>query len=353
MANPQQTPPDSKSATTPGVIPNRQKHAPAGEFFRDLARVPLSFIEEVKYRFNHLPLVNFELGQQLAAEGRMRDAALRFRLALWLAPKHQPSWYFLGTCYLSLGQREKAIAAFAQSYKLDPSHEETRFMLATIDPNILPEAKRPTTMPASIAVDYFDRLAPDYDASQAQLGYRAHIAAETSLREFLEPKRVNHSLLDLGCGTGLVGVMMEPYCEQIVGVDLSRSMLTLTGERRREDKSRIYSAAYLQDMRLFLPDVQEPFEIITAVHVFNYIGDLGHIFTHARKALRPGGLFLFQVEPMEGAGFGMMAKLRRFGHSEAYILQKLQEAGLQGLKAENVQAYPDGTLRQYIVRAPV
>lgn len=353
---PEQTPSTSSPSPlhAPGVVPNRQPRSPLGEALQDILRMPTDFIREFQYRLRHLPMINHELGLQMLAEGRPRDAVLRFRLALWLAKNHQQSWYFLGTSYLSLGQRVKAMRAFAQSYKLNPNHEETRFMLATIDPNILPEAKRPTGMPASIAVDYFDRMAADYDRAQAALGYRAHIVAETTLQRFLEPKRVNHHLIDLGCGTGLVGVMLAPYCEQVVGVDVSRGMLAQASERRRDDKSRIYSTAYQQDMRLFLPDVQEPVELITAVHVFNYMGDLGHVFEHAARCLRPGGLFLFQVEPYNsGKGFAMLPKVSRFGHSEAYLREKIAATPLDVVMAEAVQAYPDGQMVQYILRKPV
>jgi predicted TPR repeat methyltransferase len=350
---PEQTPSPSSPSLTPGVVPNRQRRSPLGEALRDILSVPVNFVDEFKYRLNHLPMINYQLGLQMLAEGRLRDAILRFRLALWLAPNHQESWYYLGTSYLSLGQKVKAMQAFARSYKLNPNHEETRFMLATIDPNILPEAKRPTTMPATIAVDYFDRLAPDYDRSQASLGYRAHIVAEASLQRYLEPKRVNHTLIDLGCGTGLTGTMLAPYCEQVIGVDVSRGMLAQASERRREDKSRIYSSAYQQDMRLFLPDVPEPVELITAVHVFNYMGDLGHLFEHAARALRPGGLFLFQVEPYAAAkGFAMLPKVSRFGHSEAYLREKIATTPLEVVTVEAVQAYPDGQLAQYILRKP-
>ncbi|MBY0354801.1 MAG: methyltransferase domain-containing protein [Rickettsiales bacterium] len=344
--------PSNAGQTLPnlGITQNVQTRHALSQFFFDLATVPRAFFKEAAFRMNHLPLVNFQLAQQLALDGRMRDAILRYRLSLWMAPDHHLSWYFLGTSYLSLGERDKALAAFARAYKLAPQHEETRFMIATINPAILPESKRPRSMPTSIATDYFDRLAPDYDRSQAARGYRAHIAAEASLREWLEPRRVNHSLLDIGCGTGAMGAMLAPYCEHIVGVDLARGMLALANERRRDNQSRIYSSAIQQDLRLFLPDISQPCDIITAVHVFNYVGDLSHVFEHVANALTVGGLFLFQIEPMTGEGYAMLPTASRFGHSEHYIQSQLKGLPLTILKQEMIQAYPDITMQQYILR---
>lgn len=338
------------TSLSPGVIPNQQKSSAFIEFFEDLAKVPKAFLADLAYRMNHLPQLNYELAQQLSGEGRMRDAVLRYRIALWLAPQHQLSWYYLGTCYLSLGQKDKALAAFAQAYKLDPNHAETMFMIVTIDPRILPPSKRPDGMPVSIAEDYFDRLASDYDRSQAALGYRAHIAAEAGLRALLEPNRVNYTLLDLGCGTGLAGAMLSPYCEQITGVDLSRGMLAQASERRRENKSPFYTTVYHQDLRVFLSNVSETFSLIIAVHVFNYLGEIDQVMKHAARALQPGGFFLAQVELYPEAGFGMLATYGRFGHSEEYMAKKALEAGLTIVAKESIAAYPNGLMHQYIFR---
>jgi predicted TPR repeat methyltransferase len=351
--SPPSSAPASPAITAPGIVKNQQPN-PLRELIHDLFSVPVNFVREFKYRLHHLPQINYDIGRAMLAEGRGRDAVMRLRLSTWLAPQHQPAWYYLGAAYLSLGKRDKATAALAQAYKLNTNHEETRFMLAAIDPAILPEAKRPLTMPASIALDYFEQLAPEYDRLQSARNYRAPMAAETALRAFLEPNRINHRLLDLGCGTGLVGTLMAPFCEEIIGVDIARGMLSLASERRRENKSRVYSEAFQTDLRMFLPDVKEPFELITAVDVFGYVGDLGLVFEQVAQALTPGGLFLFQFEPYNGTGFGMLPRLNRFGHNEAYIQQKLDNAGLETVKAESIAAYyPDVNMRQFIVRKPV
>jgi predicted TPR repeat methyltransferase len=352
MTTPLSSPPESTSSPIrPGLVKNRQR-APLAELWDGLSALPKQFFREFLYRANHLPLINYELGRSLLSEGRARDASMRLRFSVWLAPKHQPSWYSLGAAYLSLGQREKAIAAFAQAYKLNPSHEETRFMLAAIDPAILPEAKRPLTMPASIAIDYFERLAPDYDRMQAARGYRMPAVTEVALREVLEPKRTNYQLLDLGCGTGLLGAVLAPYCSRITGVDFSRGMLGLSRERRREDLTRIYTDLHESDVRLYLADVKEPVHLITAVGVLSYLGELGTLCEYAARALQPGGVFLFDTEPYAGEGCSMLPKLSRFGHSEAYIRQKLVTAGLEIVKSVEVPADATSTHRLYLARRP-
>jgi predicted TPR repeat methyltransferase len=357
----QQTPPTrSPSAATTESTVNSASPAKTAEakssitsLFEDIVRVPKSYISDVKAKLSNLPRTNYELGIQLQEAGELRDAILRFSVARWLAPNFQLAWFRLGSCYLSVGERDKAKTALKQAYRLNPNHEETCFLLTSLDPSLVPAEKQPQTMPASIAIDYFDRAAPQYDSDQRQQRYRGHQYAEQGLYNYIDIKRVDYNLLDLGCGTGLVGAVMSKYCQHIVGVDFSRNMLQQAMRRRRDDDSRIYRQVMHQDIHYYLADNDQEFELITAVHVFNYIGDLQNIIPHIASKLAPGGLFLFQVEPFtQNEGFGLLQDYARFGHSRTYIKDLLKQSNLTIKYDDLIPVYPNYNLRQYVVTAP-
>ena len=57
------------------------------------------------------------------------------------------------------------------------------------------------------------------------LGYRApELAAARRARRSGRRMKFG-SVLDLGCGTGLAGAAFRPFCDWLVGVDLSPAML--------------------------------------------------------------------------------------------------------------------------------
>jgi predicted TPR repeat methyltransferase len=80
-------------------------------------------------------------------------------------------------------------------------------------------------MPESYVRTLFDGYAGGFDRALTEgLSYRA---PELLLRA-VEASGVRMkfgSVLDLGCGTGLAGAAFRPYCDWLVGVDLSPAML--------------------------------------------------------------------------------------------------------------------------------
>jgi SAM-dependent methyltransferase len=107
------------------------------------------------------------------------------------------------------------------------------------------------------------------------------------------------SVLDLACGTGSMSLQLALRGYRVVGVDSSLKMLQVA---RRKLKSHGLLAEFLYgDMRDFT--LGEPVD--AAVCVFdslNYLlepGDVQKAFRQVEKALRPGGMFVFDVNTPE------------------------------------------------------
>ncbi len=322
--------------------------------FEELLDLPLSIWQGLLNKILYLPDTNYRLACRLSEAGRFRDAIFRLRITLWLAPEHQPSWYLLGHCYYARGEHAKAVEAFKKSLQLNPDHEDTLFLMASLNPMLVAESKLPRTMPAHLAREHFDRIAPGYDLEQAKRGYKGHMLMNDGLRKWLDTQRTNFVMLDLGCGTGLCGLALNDIVRQMTGVDISRRMLDITRERRSVDGQAVYDQTFHRDLRDFLAEITEPsFEVILAAHVFPYIGDLHDIFGGAYRALAIGGLFAFQIEPYaHEAGYGMIRGQGRFGHSYGYIRTLCERAGFVMLEHRSVDLFPGLVYDQYVLIKP-
>lgn len=134
-------------------------------------------------------------------------------------------------------------------------------------------------------------------------------------------------VLDLGCGTGLVGGLLRPHAARLEGVDLSPVM----AERARA--SGHYDAVQAADVVEHLQTSEARHDLVVAADLFIYIGDLDAVFAGVRRVLEPGGAFVFSVEAHRGDGFALRETLR-YAHSEAYLRGLALRHGLAWLGCE-------------------
>ena len=148
----------------------------------------------------------------------------------------------------------------------------------------------PRAQPAALVAELFDGLAERFEKHLVgRLQYRVpHRVADIVLGR--HPQR-RLDLLDLGCGTGLLGLCLGRLDGDLVGVDLSARMLDqavplgLYAELRQGD-----ALAELRDTPV------ARYACIAACDVFIYVGDLSDLIPAAFRALRPGGMLIFSCE---------------------------------------------------------
>ncbi len=68
-------------------------------------------------------LVRFHLGNSLELVGRTADAAIQFKAAVTLEPRHAPSWLSLGQSAFDSGDYAQAAAALEQAFRIDAAPE--------------------------------------------------------------------------------------------------------------------------------------------------------------------------------------------------------------------------------------
>jgi predicted TPR repeat methyltransferase len=149
------------------------------------------------------------------------------------------------------------------------------------------------------------------------------------LRGLGRPMRFE-ALLDLGCGTGLVGAAFRPFAAHLVGVDLSPAMVA------RAQAKDLYDRLVVGN----LPDVLADeiahgakYDIVLAADVFVYVNDLNKIIAAVARVLATAGIFAFTVETHAGAGVALLPTLR-FAHGEKYLREAVASGGLKLLALE-------------------
>jgi predicted TPR repeat methyltransferase len=271
---------------------------PCGEAiaaFREALRLRPDYAEA----FDHL-------GSALQDEGLLDDAIAAHRKAIELKPGGADAFGNLGHALKKQGRTEEAIAAYREALRLKPDSPDWQHVLAALTGD-----HSSTTAPASYVRSLFDSYAAQFDDHLlGQLHYRVpqHLL-EAVLA--VAPGR-KFDILDLGCGTGLCGVLFRPHAGKMTGVDLSPAMIA------KADARRIYDRLFTADLAGAMRDHEGSFDLILAGDTFVYVGELGAVFAAAARALRTGGLFVFSLERHDGEGFVLHSKVR-FAHSLAYI----------------------------------
>jgi len=233
------------------------------------------------------------------------------------------------------GEADAAAQAWREVLALDPEdHGGAAVRIASLQ-----RGEAPDRAPPAYVATLFDQHAASFEEILVgQLGYRAPTRLAEMLAALL-PAEAEPSLLDLGCGTGLMAAALDAALPgergHSTGLDLSEEML---GEA---DERGLYDALYVGDAVAFLHapaededgDVSGPWDLICAADVLPYLGALEDLFAGAFAQLVPGGLLAISTETLPEAAFPprgwTVGPHQRFHHAESYVRKTLAEAGFE------------------------
>jgi predicted TPR repeat methyltransferase len=182
-------------------------------------------------------------------------------------------------------------------------------------------------MPADCVQHEFDEFAPSFDLVLKRLQYRVPSMLAALLARHLSPDASGRTA-DLGCGTGLTGLVAKPYSAHLVGVDLSPGMLRIAEDRG------IYDELVQADLCNFLYASVAGFDLIIAGDSLIYTGDLLPVFHAARAAMLDDGLLLFSLEFADMQLPYALGASGRFVHSDTSVRETLNAAGFDVLSLD-------------------
>ncbi len=263
-----------------------------------------------------------DLATALAQAGRLEEAIDHFKRAVAIRPDHAVAYCNLGVALEDRGDVAGAGDAFAKALLLRPDSTLIAYHHAA-----LAGREPPAICPPQYLIELFDRYAEKFDEHLVQ---RLHYAGPELLRAAIAEttRRTDLFVIDLGCGTGLCGVLFRSIASNLVGIDLSPKMVEKSLARG------VYDEVVRADIVEALRQRPAASDLILAADVFIYIGDLAAVFAAVQTSLRPGGLFAFTIELIadESDEF-VLRPTRRYAHSSAYVRRLTADAGFEELRA--------------------
>ena len=348
----------------------------------------LALLEDAANRAPRIPAPRFELGNVLCALNRPGDAAMAFESAILLNKGFVAAWVNLGKVRLSLGEITRAEHALTTAMGLDQNrveiwlvlaklHEQAKFPERAI--SLLQEMRRrfgaepardaellrvliacgkqhqtiellremlraqpndpivsyllavntdqaPIRADSAYVTALFDGYAPQYNLHMQMMHYQAPKLIARALQAQLPAPA---SVLDLGCGTGLMASELSGYT--LTGVDLSSAMLA---------QARGYAALHHEEIGAFLATCADNrYDAVVLAETLVYFGPLPETFKQLARVLSKNGLICLNVDTDPGInGQFVLKPTGRFEHTAKYLRQSCSQAGLEILTLEPIES---------------
>lgn len=259
------------------------------------------------------------LGNLRRMQKREDEALELYRWALERQPAMLSAYQSMASSAYVLGKLNEAAAAFRRILDVMPDNEIARFLLASCEGENLP---RP---PLAYVQGLFDDYAANFDTSLTALKYQAPALVGEAAAEHLDGRRVEMAL-DAGCGTGLVGPLLRPLAENLIGLDLSTGMLARARARG------CYDDLIAGDLTEWPGAQVGAFDLVTVVDTLCYLGDLTAGLKSLATALKPGGTLIATVEALPedapaSPGY-LLTPSGRYSHHPDYLSRQIAAAGL-------------------------
>lgn len=186
--------------------------------------------------------------------------------------------------------------------------------------------KKTQTPPPEYAKEFFDAFSPDFDETLSILGYQGPFLAAKTLDDAKITAEEDWSVLDAGCGTGLLAPSLLPYVGlsgRLVGVDISQRML----DRAREKAQ--YDLLESADILTYMHAHSKSFDLLASMDVLSYFADLSPVFQAYAKTLKEDGYALFcTLKDREAETDTYALQLSgQYVHKTEYVLTEIKKAG--------------------------
>jgi len=251
---------------------------------------------------------------------RTDDALAGFDRVLALDADNAIAWNNRGNVFVAMRRFEEAALCYDRALAIQPglpTAENNRFL-------VLLELHRISRIPDFALREMFDGVASRFDKLMVDgLGYSGHLHVRTLADRVLPPRTRPLHILDLGCGTGLVGEAFKDLAAggRLDGVDLAPRMIAAARSRG------IYDELILDDLETVLAAQGPQYDLIVSADTMIYLGDLAPTFFGAANRLVTGGFYIFACESKTGDGWEQ-TPAKRFRHSENYLREVAARAGL-------------------------
>jgi cyclopropane fatty-acyl-phospholipid synthase-like methyltransferase len=196
---------------------------------------------------------------------------------------------------------------------------------------------------------YFDQAAASWDQEPRRLQLAQDVARAIMAATPLSP---GMEVMDFGCGTGLLSLILRPHVARLTGVDSSRGMLEAL-----EAKIAAQGLSNMATWRLD-PDSQDPLpgpmDLIVSNMTLHHVEDVPGLLARLAAALKPGGqLALADLDPEEGQFHPEDVGVFHNGFERAWLREQLRQAGMEQVRERTAaimnKPARDGGLRDFSI----
>ena len=306
------------------------------------------------------PDFHYNLAIVFKAQGKLKQAAASYQRAIMLKPDYADAHNNLGNVWKELGEADKARASFQRALEIRPGYPGTHYSLGLLFSEAGEQDEAARHLQLCLAQDLEDSrgarhllarmglaIAPE-QTSPAQLqkiysvrsrfwdqeaSYFAHDLVTDALRAHAPQSTLD--ILDIGCGTGLVGQKVGGLARRLDGVDLSPAML------EKAQAKGIYDRLEQADIAAFLAAHRQSYDAILGAAILIHFGGLEAVLQAAAHALREKGLFIFtlfagEAEDFAAAASDRLAQSGCYAHSAGYIERLAPQSGFSVAELKQV-----------------
>ena len=170
-------------------------------------------------------------------------------------------------------------------------------------------------------IDAFGHKAEDWDKNTVRVEL-----ANKFVRSVMElmPIQDDMTLMDFGCGTGLVGLQFAPYVKQLVMVDNSPAMLAVLVKKVAEME--------LDSVEVVGPSIKasstDKVDAIVSQMAFHHVEDTKEVLEQMYEKLNPGGFIAIADLAKEDGSFHKEA-VPHNGFDEQTLCKEMSDTGFK------------------------
>ena len=272
------------------------------------------------------------LARDLSEQGKFEES-----LALWAGliaenPNDHESLVGRVQTLIACGKPEQAVPDTQALLALAPQDEVYQYYAQ------LAQGQVPSYQPPALMRHLFDSMAEVYDGHMVR-GLKYQLPKQIADKILARHPDKHLNLLDLGCGTGLLGVCIGRLNGgYMIGVDVSTKMV------EQAARHNVYDRFHTVNLHDALRDTPEGlYQVITALDVFIYAGDLTAAIPNAFRVLAPDGQLIFSCEVADEEGSDLVLQTNgRYAHKRSHIEALCRSAGFDDVAIEELTLRTEG-----------
>ncbi|MFC5500056.1 tetratricopeptide repeat protein [Caenimonas terrae] len=263
------------------------------------------------------------LATDLRRVGRHEDAVRCYSGILERQPGNNAALLGRAQALHAMKDDEAALKDCAVLLEREPDNQEYQFLRA------LAAGETPPSQPEAVVKGLFDSIAYQFDDHLVRgLKYKLPRQVADIIKASHPDLKLN--VLDLGCGTGLLGACLGRIDGYLIGVDLSEPMTAQAAGHQVYD--RFHHVNVLDALKETPASL---YHVIAALDVFIYVGDLTAAIPDAYRILLPGGQFIFSCETAAQDEADLVLRPSgRYAHKRSHVEALCRAAGFTELSVE-------------------